>query len=995
MLSVASVKSASGAATYFAKDDYYTGEHASEASAWGGAGAAELGLKGEVQKAPFEAILNGVQPSGDSVGQVQNRQSGVDLTFSMPKSASVMAYVAGDARVLAAHMTAVKATMGWVEKRFAEGRSYERIKGGEPVVTGKLVYALFQHDTSRALDPQGHIHAVIANMTRMANGAWQALHNGALWRNNSVIGAAYHAQFRTELEKLGYRTEITGKHGQFEIQGVPAAVLKEFSQRRADILEKAAALGLKSTEALREVTKRTRDPKLNVEDRQALRASWTERAAALGFDGKSLVTESIARAGGSSADQRPAGATRLREAIADVATTLGRLFRSRDPLVDNGLERLRLSPVEARAQHAVASAIRILGEREAASSTSDLTRAALSLGLKGVTAEPVEARVAQLIRTERLVPGTSDRIDGLVTLVTTPDALAAETRILDAIARGRNAVAPIAPASGVTERLQAAAGATPLNPGQLAAATLALASTDRTVAVQGVAGAGKSTMIAAVARVAEAEGRTVLGLAFQNKMVGDLRDGAGIAAQTVSSFVNAYARHALRGEGEGFDAARARLNNTVLVLDEASMVANDPMRNLLAITNALGLDRLVMVGDRQQLSAIDAGKSFALAQAGGISTARMDENLRQRTDLLRTVAALANIGEARAALEVLGERVFETRDHVAAAASQWLGLPAAERDATLVLASGRVARAELNERIQQGLKADGTLHGEGHSVSTLERVNLTREELRHGQSYRPGQLLEVARALPELNLPRGVWEVKGIDRAGRVELQVGSRSRLFDPQRIAPDDRRDALALVERQEVTLHEGDRIRWTRNDKVRDLDNAALARVLAVGRDAITVETAKGSVVELRHGDPMLERIGLAYALNMHMAQGVTADRGIAVMASNERQLSNQRLFNVTVSRVRDDLTLFVDDKAALAGQLERNPGNKTSALETIGRLEVDRPPPSAPAAGRSGATFNPSLPPELVQPARAEGSLRVGAGPKENAIPLPEKGLELGL
>ena len=48
MLSVASIKSASGAASYFAKDDYYTAEHSSEATLWGGVGAAEIGLKGEV-----------------------------------------------------------------------------------------------------------------------------------------------------------------------------------------------------------------------------------------------------------------------------------------------------------------------------------------------------------------------------------------------------------------------------------------------------------------------------------------------------------------------------------------------------------------------------------------------------------------------------------------------------------------------------------------------------------------------------------------------------------------------------------------------------------------------------------------------------------------------------------------------------------------------------------------------------------------------------------
>src|SRR3546814_13638920 len=73
-----------------------------------------------------------------------------------------------------------------------------------PVQTGNLVYALFQHDTSRALDPQGHIHAVIANLTRMADGKWQALHGDKLWSHNSIIGSVYHAYLRTGLGQLGY-----------------------------------------------------------------------------------------------------------------------------------------------------------------------------------------------------------------------------------------------------------------------------------------------------------------------------------------------------------------------------------------------------------------------------------------------------------------------------------------------------------------------------------------------------------------------------------------------------------------------------------------------------------------------------------------------------------------------------------------------------------------------------------------------------------------------
>src|SRR3546814_15561209 len=59
---LAPVRSAAGAANYFAKDDYYTVEGSSEVSLWAGEGATDLGLSGEVTKDGFEAILNGSLP---------------------------------------------------------------------------------------------------------------------------------------------------------------------------------------------------------------------------------------------------------------------------------------------------------------------------------------------------------------------------------------------------------------------------------------------------------------------------------------------------------------------------------------------------------------------------------------------------------------------------------------------------------------------------------------------------------------------------------------------------------------------------------------------------------------------------------------------------------------------------------------------------------------------------------------------------------------------
>ncbi len=945
MLSIAAVRSAGGAAGYFAKDNYYTLEESSEASNWAGEGSADLGLAGDVGKEGFEKILNGELPDGEKVGQVENRRPGLDMTFSMPKSASVMAYIAGDKRILAAHMAAVKATMSWVEKNLAEGR--KDIDGRKvPIRTGNLVYALFQHDTSRALDPQGHIHAVIANLTKMSDGKWQALHNSALWKNNSVIGSIYHAFFRDRIEKLGYEVTSTGKHGTFEIAGVAKEVIELFSQRRAVILGKALELGIRTAEGLREITKNTRDPKLSVGDREALGREWIDKAATLGFDGKDLMAAAIERI-----TRNPdrgimaRGYEAVSEAIRSARGMVASFLRPNDPLVDRGLARLTQSPVEARAQLAVASAVRILSQREAAWELNVLAKTALDLRLKGVTITHVEGRIGNLLEKGALIPGKSHRHDGIATMATTPEAIRTEEAIISEMEKGKGKVEPIIAAADAPARLQAASKVT-LNAGQLAAGAMIVSSRDRIVAVQGIAGAGKSTMLQAVvevahaaANIARAEGYNVLGLAFQTKMVRDLQDGIGAPSQTIASFLLRHQHVLHRQEGPRYEAAREALRNTVLLVDESSMVSSEQTLKLERIANLLGVEKLALIGDRQQISSIDAGKAFALVQAAGVTIARMDENLRQQGDILPVVAALADRGQSGEAIRVLGENVIEDKDHIDRAADMWLELAPEERERTALFASGREAREHINMRIQEGLTAEGTLGKDSLALTIFERVNLTREELRYSQNWRAGLKLDVMFRTDELGLGKGLYDVVKVQKNGKIELSDGKRRFRIDPQKLSPHVSEDRLGLSEPKSIAIHEGEAIRWTANDKARGLDNSALAKIIGIDAAGVTVETTSREELMLPHGDPMLSRLDLAYALNMHMAQGITVDKAIAVMSSFERFLSNQRLFNVTVTRVRDALTLVVDDKDRLIAQIERTPGNKTSALEMTGKIDVD--------------------------------------------------------
>ena len=992
MHTIASVSSAGGAANYFAKDDYYLGDGPSEFSEWGGKGAEALGLQGEVTKSAFENLLNGKLPDGTIVNTNESRRSGVDLTFSLSKSASVLALVTGDKRILEAHQQAVKQTMAWVESKFAEARDYSRNRNGEAVRTGNLVYAMFQHDTSRKLDPQSHIHVVVAAVTQSAEGKWKALWNGELWKNNSVIGSAYHAFARAALEKIGYETEITGKHGQFEIKGVPKEVIQEFSQRRQDILDKAAELGrgANETEALREITKRTRDPKLNADDKDVLRATWQQRASDRGFDGDRLVSQAQSRS-----EDRPEGkirsAVRLQNLLGTVREVVGPYVRVSDPLTTNGLGRLSLTPSELRAEMAVASAIRIHGQREAAFAIDAIGKTALDLGLKGVTIDKIDVRVAQLLESRHLIPGVSDRLDKVVSHVTTPEHLQQERNLLAEIDRGRGAVEPIVPASEAAPRLQQAAGERPLNGEQMGAATLALSTRDRIVVIQGVAGAGKTTMIETIAGVAREEGKSVLGLSVANKMVGMLRDEAGIEAQTVSSFVNAHLRGALAGRGPQFDSSREALSGKVLMLDEASLVANDAMNNLAVIANKLGVERLLLIGDRAQLQAIDAGKAFSLVQSHDPAMARLDTSLRQQTEHMKQVATLTREGNFREAFQVLGDRIKQAgkeESHVAMAASKWLALPAEERAGTALYASGRASRAELNKLVQQGLKDEGTIKGEGKAVNTLLDVNATREELRYNHTYRAGQVLDVVRNSQPGGLDRGRYQVIAPRADGKVILRdADGRQMIFDPSKIAPTDKRDAIKLSERDRITLHEGDRIRWTATDKDRGLHNSDQAKVLSVDEHAIRVQNAKGDVIDLKPGDKMLERLGLSYAINMHQAQGMTTDKGIGVMHSSERHLSNQRLTHVMATRVRYDIEIVTNDKDRLLKAIERNPGDKTSALETIGEKSID-----AKGGTRAAPEGNAKLPDTLrLDPDKLPG-MSTGSMRSVPQLELPERNIE---
>ena len=289
MLSIG--KLGAGQETYYLEkvaqgaEDYYSGEGEAEGQ-WKGAGARELGLENEVGAEQLTAMLTGLDPASGAllvgsrgVSGGRGPVPGFDLTFSAPKSVSLL-WALGDpatqAAVRKAHERSLDAALSYMQRQACWTR---RGAGGAEFVPGSgYLAAAFRHRSSRAGDPQLHTHVLIANATKGPDGRFTRLYHPAIYAQAKTAGYLYEAQLRHELTRdLGLEWQQV-RNGIAEVSGFSERHLREFSQRRTEIL--AAAGGPGSSRAARQAAAlATRAAKVNrciAEGRVDLRRQLTE-----------------------------------------------------------------------------------------------------------------------------------------------------------------------------------------------------------------------------------------------------------------------------------------------------------------------------------------------------------------------------------------------------------------------------------------------------------------------------------------------------------------------------------------------------------------------------------------------------------------------------------------------------------------------------------------------------------------------------------------------
>lgn len=920
------VSSAGQALHYFSSDNYYTQDEGLEKSEWFGIGADALGLSGQIDRQAFFDVLNG-KIDGQELGKLvlnektgqteRDHRPGTDITFSAPKSVSLLAEVAGNSDVREAHEAAVKKALLYIESELIYTR---QMKDGQikAVKTGNVIVGMFRHNTSRDLDPQTHTHAVLINATRRTDGMWRSLTNDEIFKAQRIIGAIYTGELAQRLQELGYELRRTDDRGNFEIVGVTREQIEHFSKRRAEIETSLNARGVDinnaSAQDKENATLMTRAKKVDV-DHELLISDWKNRANAVGL--------------------------KLPEIVAKAKTMRGQGGIVREDRLTGR------QAMEFAAAHLI--------EREAVVAKEDLLRTALEHGIGRVSPAAVQNAFEKLELEGHLI-----RLpDGQYT---TKKMLGSEEWALEQVRVQKGQTQSIISPSTIFKHLAKIEGRQgfKFTEGQKEAIAKVLTSTDRYVAVQGLAGTGKTTMLKSLRELAQNEGYTVRGMAPTGAASKILASETKIATDTIAMFQIKERQLQKDIEFAKQYASDFVRKNELWIVDESSFLSQRQKSQLDYMAIKAGA-KIAYLGDAFQLQGVEAGKPFELAQKEGIETAYMTEISRQKTPDLKVAV---DIIVGRDQVEESGKltaielkhnaRAFEHMDKngmvreikndglVSTMVKDFLEMSKVERERTIIITAYNEDRHQINADVRDGLKKSGELSYSEQTKEIFVSKGWTRAMIKEAQYYQIGDVVRFGRDYKQVAASKGEYmRVMSTDVSnGVVKLQKESGSTIiWEPQKYNNVEVYDS----DMREIAV--GDLIRITRNDGI--FKNGEVVQVSNISGDRVILELKQGNVTSKHEVNlAQSKHWDYAYASTVHASQGTTQYRTMFHIrtpeSDNERkqaqQLANMakifgnRSFYVGSTRASHRLVIYTNDKIMAANVISAQQ-DKTSAVEIL--------------------------------------------------------------
>lgn len=516
--------------------------------------------------------------------------------------------------------------------------------------------------------------------------------------------------------------------------------------------------------------------------------------------------------------------------------------------------------------------------------------------------------VAQAVADRRLIIAERDGRR----LATTREVLAEESRMLAFARDGRGTSRPLAPEHVIQREW--------LNDAQQKAVRHVLGSRDRVVLVRGAAGTGKTSMMQETAEAIESTGTRVFTFApSADASRGVLRQEGFEGADTVSRLLVD-------------ERLQAEIRGQVIWIDEAGLLSSRMMTEVFDLAGKLDA-RVVLSGDRRQHGSVERGAALRLLEEeAGIRPAELRDIQRQRGEYKAAVAALGDgrTDEGFRRLDHLGwiREVGDT-DRYRVLAEDYAAIVQQCKTA-LVVSPTHLEGEWITGEIRDRLRHAGRLHGGDRSFTVLESTNLTEADKRDGLNYTPGDVLVFHQ------------NARGYRKGDRV--MVGDAP--------LPLDQAARFQLFRTGEISLAAGDRIRITRNGTTMDgkhrLNNGAVYEIRQFDAKG-NIVLANGWVVSRDYG-----HLAHGYCTTSHASQGKTVDRVLIGQSSDSLPASSREQFYVSVSRGREQATIYTDDREALLAAVDRSDERMTATELVAGRMrrESYRSPQTAPhrPAGR---------------------------------------------
>jgi conjugative relaxase-like TrwC/TraI family protein len=590
--------------------------------------------------------------------RVDTRVQAFDHCFSSPKSVSLLA-AAGSPRVrqllAEGRAEALTVAIGYLERH---GLGVRREHNGTDryQAAGGLMAVAFEHRMSRSGDPNLHTHVLVQNAAQGPDGRWTALDSDRLYAHLMAADHLYLAAERAALtERLGVRWgPVDERSGAAEIIGLDDRTLIErFSKRSEQIDQWLDSHGLSGIKASSAAAVATRAPKDHSESEDSVYARWGAELAEQGV-GERRLTEVCSGGRG-----RPASRTELDAALDTLAGPDGLTGQvstfTRTDVVDALAKRLPVAP----------SAQETLTQIEKAADRF------------------LEERAVRVGRDHRLA----------VDRFSTPELLALERQLVDGATGRTDENCAVVRAEVVRQVLDRHTSAGEDQAAMVRDLTQGGAGV---VVVVGRAGSGKTWALGLAREAFELDGYQVLGTAPTGIATVGLADEGFSSARTVDRL--------LLDLGKRWAELDAR---TVLVVDEAAMVATRKLAPLLQHAERAGA-KVVLVGDDRQFAPIDAGGGFRALRLR-LGASELTVNRRQVEAWEQQAIKDVRAGRVEQAIAAYAEhdriRAFEARDDRdrALVADWWQAHQAGERP---VIYAHRRAQVDQLNTVCQRLRAE-------------------------------------------------------------------------------------------------------------------------------------------------------------------------------------------------------------------------------------------------------------------------------------------------